>query len=109
MNSYDVRVTTKLQDVFMFSKIAALGVVILAGLVAIYQGVNDNFHTDKVWNNTPSDPGKIAVSFYSGIFSYCGWWATSFSPSTRSLFVLIDADFGMQSPNNKSLLAASLA
>lgn len=73
LNSYDVRVTTKLQDVFMFSKIAALGVVILAGLVAIYQGVNDNFHTDKVWNNTPSDPGKIAVSFYSGIFSYCGW------------------------------------
>jgi len=73
LNSYDVRVTTKLQDVFMFSKIAALGVVIIAGIVAIFMGLNDNFTPEKVWENTPSEPGKIAVSFYSGIFSYCGW------------------------------------
>lgn len=74
LNSYDVRVTTKLQDVFMFSKIGALGIVIVTGLVALYMGVNDNFSSEKVWQNTATDPGQIAVSFYSGIFSYCGWY-----------------------------------
>ncbi|KAK4008832.1 LOW QUALITY PROTEIN: large neutral amino acids transporter small subunit 2 [Daphnia magna] len=73
LNSYDVRVTTKLQDVFMFSKIGALGIVIVTGLFALYMGVNDNFSPEKVWQNTATDPGQIAVSFYSGIFSYCGW------------------------------------
>lgn len=74
LNSYDVRVTTKLQDVFMFSKIGALGIVIVTGLFALYMGVNDNFSPEKVWQNTATDPGQIAVSFYSGIFSYCGWF-----------------------------------
>lgn len=73
LNSYNVRVTTNLQNVFMFSKIGALGIVICAGIAALYLGVNDNFSSDKVWENTPTDPGQIAVSFYSGIFSYCGW------------------------------------
>ena len=73
LNSYDVRITTKLQDVFMFSKIGALGIVIITGLIALYMGVNDNFSSEKVWQNTATDPGQIAVSFYSGIFSYCGW------------------------------------
>ena len=73
LNSYDVNATTKLQSVFMFCKIGALCVVIFAGLTAIGLGVNDNFTSAKVWENTATDPGKIAVSFYSGIFSYCGW------------------------------------
>ncbi len=36
LNSSDVRVTTKLQDVFMFLQIGALGLVINTGLAAIY-------------------------------------------------------------------------
>ena len=49
LNSYDVRITTKLQDVFMFSKIGALGIVIVTGLYALFTGVNDNFSPEKVW------------------------------------------------------------
>lgn len=26
-----------------------------------------------MWVNTATDPGQIAVSFYSGIYSYAGW------------------------------------
>jgi len=73
LNCYDVRVTTKLQDVFLFCKIGALGIVICTGMVAIYMGITDNFTPEKAWQNTATEPGKIAVSFYSGIFSYCGW------------------------------------
>ena len=28
---------------------------------------------DNAWDNTATDPGQIAVSFYSGIYSYAGW------------------------------------
>jgi len=73
LNCFDVRVTTKLQDIFMFCKIGALGIVICTGMTALYMGINDNFSPEKVWQNTATEPGKIAVSFYSGIFSYCGW------------------------------------
>lgn len=74
LNSFDVRVTTKLQDVFMFFKIGALGLVIVTGMVAIYMGVNDNFTAERAWEHTTTNPSKIAASFYSGIFSYCGWY-----------------------------------
>ena len=75
LNSYDVKITTKLQDVFLFCKIGALGTIIATGMYAIYIGVNDNFQPEKAWQNTATEPGKIAVSFYSGIFSYCGWYS----------------------------------
>ena len=26
-----------------------------------------------MWSGTNTEPGQIAVSFYSGIFSYAGW------------------------------------
>ncbi|XP_071444502.1 large neutral amino acids transporter small subunit 1 [Hetaerina americana] len=71
INCYDVRVTTKVQDVFMFGKIAALVIIVIAGLAYMFLGNTANF--DGLFDGTTSDPGKIAVSFYSGIFSYAGW------------------------------------
>ena len=35
------------------------------------QGGHKNF--DDAWDNSASDPGQIAVAFYSGIYSYAGW------------------------------------
>ena len=29
---------------------------------------------DNAFVGMKTDPGQIAVSFYSGIFSYAGWW-----------------------------------
>lgn len=31
----------------------------------------ENF--DKPFENTETDPGKLSIAFYSGIFSYAGW------------------------------------
>ncbi|XP_062125095.1 Y+L amino acid transporter 2 [Drosophila sulfurigaster albostrigata] len=71
LNSYYMKITTKMQNVIMFTKIAALVLIILVGLVWMLMGHTENF--DKPFENTETDPGKLSVAFYSGIFSYAGW------------------------------------
>lgn len=34
-------------------------------------GHTENF--EKPFDNTETDPGKLSIAFYSGIFSYAGW------------------------------------
>ncbi|XP_011875163.1 PREDICTED: Y+L amino acid transporter 2 [Vollenhovia emeryi] len=71
INCYDVKETSKIQNIFMFAKIGALMIIIIAGLVWLCLGHGENFKN--TFENTNTDPGKIAVAFYSGIFSYSGW------------------------------------
>lgn len=71
LNSFDVKTTTKMQNVIMFTKIAALCIIILVGLGWMISGHLENF--DEPFANTETDPGKMSVAFYSGIFSYAGW------------------------------------
>jgi len=71
LNCYSVRVTTRLQNAYLVAKVGGLLTVILAGSVYLFSGNYENFSNP--WENTQTDPGSIAVSFYSGIFSYAGW------------------------------------
>ncbi|XP_065567243.1 large neutral amino acids transporter small subunit 2-like isoform X2 [Artemia franciscana] len=71
LNCYDVKLTTKLQDVFMFSKLGALLIIIVAGIYQLFCDGLTKFYNP--FEGTSTDPGQIAVSFYSGIFSYAGW------------------------------------
>ncbi|XP_014217404.1 Y+L amino acid transporter 2 [Copidosoma floridanum] len=71
INCHDVKETTKMQNVFMFAKVGALVIIILAGLAWVCVGHTENF--ENAFENTSSSPGKIAVAVYSGIFSYSGW------------------------------------
>ena len=106
LNCYSIKVTTKLQGVFMFTKVAALIIVIIVGLVAFGQGMYgframllswlldkikyqklrifhnylvsfisgkgfENF--ENAFDNSETEPGRIALAFYSGIYSYAGW------------------------------------
>ncbi|KAI4472798.1 hypothetical protein M0802_016499 [Mischocyttarus mexicanus] len=71
VNCYDVKETTKMQNIFMFAKIAALVIIIIAGITWLCMGHTENFENS--FENSNTDPGKIAVAFYSGIFSYSGW------------------------------------
>lgn len=71
LNSVDVKSTTKLQNIFMFCKVGALIVVIIAGVVWMALGHLENF--DNAFVNSNTNPGKIAKAIYSGIFSYSGW------------------------------------
>ncbi|MCL4126573.1 UNVERIFIED_CONTAM: hypothetical protein GTU68_066987 [Idotea baltica] len=71
INCWNVRVTTKVQDVFMVTKIGALLIVIIAGIVTMCKGNTENFNN--AFEGTTEVPGEIAASFYNGIFSYAGW------------------------------------
>lgn len=71
LNSFDVKTTTKMQNVIMFTKIGALVIIILVGMGWMLMGHTENF--DNAFENSETDPGKLSVAFYSGIFSYAGW------------------------------------
>jgi len=40
LNCYSMKITTKLQNIFMFTKIAAVFLIIVIGTVALFQGKN---------------------------------------------------------------------
>lgn len=71
INSYDMKSTTKMQNVFMFTKVAALVMIIIAGVIYMCMGHMENF--EKPFEDSTTDIGKLSVAFYSGIFSYAGW------------------------------------
>ncbi|KAJ8953003.1 hypothetical protein NQ318_015364 [Aromia moschata] len=71
LNGFNVKATVRLQNLFMFCKIAALVLIILIGVVWMALGNIENFHNS--FEGTTHNPGKIAKAFYSGIFSYSGW------------------------------------
>ncbi|XP_053204866.1 Y+L amino acid transporter 2-like [Panonychus citri] len=71
VNCYNVKWATRTQDIFTVSKIIALIIIIITGAVHLITGKTQNL--TNIWENTATDPGKIAASFYSGLFSYAGW------------------------------------
>lgn len=72
LNCHSTWVTTRLQNLFMVTKLVSLGLIIVAGAMALSQEEGRQRFQDP-WVGTATDPGQIAVSFYSGIFSYAGW------------------------------------
>lgn len=71
VNCYNVRLTTRLQNSFMVTKIAALVIVIITGVVVLASGRGQSFAGS--FDKLPSDPSGVAIGFYSGIYSYAGW------------------------------------
>jgi L-type amino acid transporter 5 len=71
VNCYNVKWGANLQTVFTATKILALIVIIIAGLVVMCIGQVDNLA--EPFEGTNSDPGDIALAFYSGLFSFAGW------------------------------------
>jgi len=71
INCWNVKLTTKVQDVFMVTKVSALLIIVVAGMVHLCLGHTGNFKN--AFEGTKTDPGEVAVSFYNGIYSYAGW------------------------------------
>ncbi|XP_055940600.1 large neutral amino acids transporter small subunit 2-like isoform X3 [Argiope bruennichi] len=71
INCRNVQWATRVQDVFTFAKVVALIIIIIAGAYHLSLGNTQNF--DNAFQGTTTDPGYIALSFYSGLFSYAGW------------------------------------
>ncbi|XP_074641321.1 Y+L amino acid transporter 2-like [Tubulanus polymorphus] len=71
LNCASVDWAARLQDVFMFFKILALGIIIVAGMIPLFKGNTEHF--EKPFESTTRDPGKISLAIYAGLFSFSGW------------------------------------
>ncbi|WAR11629.1 LAT2-like protein [Mya arenaria] len=72
VNCTNVKWATRVQDIFTVAKIAALIMIIITGIVKF--AMNEQVESfEEPWEGTQTNPGSIAFSFYSGLFSYAGW------------------------------------
>lgn len=72
INCYNVKWATRVQDIFTGTKILALLVIIVTGGYVLTTGHIGSFQDPMA--GTSVEPGYIALAFYSGLFSYSGWW-----------------------------------
>ncbi|XP_033100062.1 Y+L amino acid transporter 2-like [Anneissia japonica] len=75
VNSFSVRWTTRVQDVFTFAKISVLIIIIVTGLVRLGKGYTEHFENAFEPIKGIDHTGKIAIAFYAGFFAYGGWHA----------------------------------
>ncbi|XP_022914389.1 large neutral amino acids transporter small subunit 1 [Onthophagus taurus] len=71
INCYNVKWVTRVQDVFTATKIFALLLIVAAGIY--YLSTGHTQHLQNPMEGTQTEPGYIALAFYSGLFSYSGW------------------------------------
>ncbi|VDK47421.1 unnamed protein product [Anisakis simplex] len=73
VNCLSVRFTTFVQNFFTVAKLAALGLIILTGVILLLYGnpYHDSF--EDLWEGSKFEPGSIALAFYSGLWAYNGW------------------------------------
>ncbi|KAL3890250.1 hypothetical protein ACJMK2_002538 [Sinanodonta woodiana] len=71
INIVGVKFATRVQDIFTVTKILALVMIIVTGIVKFVQGdIEDSFQAP--FENSQQEPGKVALAFYSGLFSFAG-------------------------------------
>jgi hypothetical protein len=48
--------------------------IILTGAYFLFRGHPENLQSfQNLWGGSVTDPGKISLAFYSGLFAYQGW------------------------------------
>lgn len=62
---------TRVQDSFTVAKILAFLVTFIASLWYLFSGHTENL--ENMMQGTNTEPGKLAIAFYTGLFSYSGW------------------------------------
>lgn len=73
VNCHSTKLGTSMNNVFTFSKISALVLLIILGLKNMIYGNFASLSTEYVWKNTTTDVGKYAAACLAGLFSYQGW------------------------------------
>ncbi|KAL3320270.1 hypothetical protein Ciccas_001042 [Cichlidogyrus casuarinus] len=71
INCYSVKLTTRVQDLCMVAKMAALLAIIFCGFYNLAIGRTAEF--DNMFQGTSNDFGALVNAFWSGLFSYTGW------------------------------------
>ncbi|XP_044023742.1 b(0,+)-type amino acid transporter 1 isoform X3 [Siniperca chuatsi] len=71
VNCLSVRLATNIQVVSTVVKVLVLGVIILGGVVMLFQGHTENFENS--FKGTNTGVGSVYIAFYQGLWSYDGW------------------------------------
>lgn len=58
-------------DIFTGTKILALLIIVVAGIVFLAGGNTEHWHDP--FSGSNSNIGLIALAFYNGLFSFSGW------------------------------------
>ncbi|XP_052817307.1 b(0,+)-type amino acid transporter 1-like isoform X1 [Mya arenaria] len=71
VNSLSVKAAARVQVIFTFAKLSALGIIMVGGIVRLAQGHTSQFE-DSFAGSTKS-PSTIALAFYQALWAYDGW------------------------------------
>ncbi|XP_023674126.1 cystine/glutamate transporter [Paramormyrops kingsleyae] len=76
LNSLSVSWTARVQNVLTLSKLLAIGVIIIPGMVQLFKGETKNFENAFDFNNV--QVSGLPLAFYSGMYAYAGWFYLNF-------------------------------
>ncbi|XP_028995281.1 b(0,+)-type amino acid transporter 1 isoform X1 [Betta splendens] len=71
INCVSVRLATRVQVFSLVVKVLALAVIVLGGVVMLFQGNTQNF--DNSFEGSKLSINSIGIAFYQGLWSYDGW------------------------------------
>ncbi|VDN06153.1 unnamed protein product [Thelazia callipaeda] len=78
INCFSVKLAMKLQNIFSVAKIIALCIIIGAGIFWMFSGNIEHLEPSQLFEGSEFNPSRIALAFYSGVFSYSGWNSLNF-------------------------------
>uniref|UniRef100_A0A667YEA1 Solute carrier family 7 member 10 n=1 Tax=Myripristis murdjan TaxID=586833 RepID=A0A667YEA1_9TELE len=77
VNCSSVRLATRIQDIFTVGKLMALGLIIVVGLVQIFNGKTFTDQSEHLLKpgcqDRPPSVGQIALAFLQASFAFSGW------------------------------------
>ncbi|KAK7114156.1 b(0,+)-type amino acid transporter 1-like [Littorina saxatilis] len=76
LNCLSVKVATGVQNMCTFTKVGALIIIAIGGIVELFKGNTENF--EEPFSDTSENPAAIAIAFYNGLWAFDGWNSLNF-------------------------------
>lgn len=77
VNILNVRAAIRIQVVFLVAKVLALMVIVIGGIVMIFQGrsiIQENLNFENSFKGTEPSLGIMGMAFFQCLWSYAGWY-----------------------------------